>query len=295
MGCASSVGLGLALAQPERRVIVLDGDGAALMRLGAMATLGYQRPDESRARACSTTASTNPRAVSRPSRIDRFSRRDRGGLRLSARRGRRHARRTRARAEGRTSAQVEFHARADACRACRTTCRARRSTPPEVADRLRPVARRGLTGHVTATHDPAESRPRHADGARARGAGERRLVSSRTRVRRADERHQPAARGRLPEPDGQLRGGHDDRFRHERRRGDAREFRAGYRWHARARERRLRRAHGEDADGAPQAARVAAGRVDGAGGHRRGGQGGWIVIRRSRTSPPYITRRRPGA
>lgn len=44
MGCASSVGLGLALACPERRVIVLDGDGALLMRMGALATLGFQRP-----------------------------------------------------------------------------------------------------------------------------------------------------------------------------------------------------------------------------------------------------------
>ena len=44
MGCASSFGLGLALAHPERRVIVLDGDGAALMRLGALATLGFERP-----------------------------------------------------------------------------------------------------------------------------------------------------------------------------------------------------------------------------------------------------------
>ena len=45
MGCASSFGLGLAIAQPQRRVVVLDGDGAALMRLGALATLGYERPD----------------------------------------------------------------------------------------------------------------------------------------------------------------------------------------------------------------------------------------------------------
>jgi len=45
MGCASSFGLGLAIARPDRRVIVLDGDGAALMRLGALATLGYERPD----------------------------------------------------------------------------------------------------------------------------------------------------------------------------------------------------------------------------------------------------------
>lgn len=44
MGCAASLGLGIALARPARRIIVLDGDGAALMRLGALATLGYERP-----------------------------------------------------------------------------------------------------------------------------------------------------------------------------------------------------------------------------------------------------------
>jgi phosphonopyruvate decarboxylase len=44
MGCASSVGLGLAWARPDRRVVVLDGDGAALMRMGALATIGYERP-----------------------------------------------------------------------------------------------------------------------------------------------------------------------------------------------------------------------------------------------------------
>lgn len=44
MGCASTFGLGIAWAKPDRRVIVLDGDGAALMRLGAFATLGYERP-----------------------------------------------------------------------------------------------------------------------------------------------------------------------------------------------------------------------------------------------------------
>ncbi len=44
MGCVSSMGLGLALAQPNRRVVVLDGDGAALMRLGAMAAVGHERP-----------------------------------------------------------------------------------------------------------------------------------------------------------------------------------------------------------------------------------------------------------
>jgi phosphonopyruvate decarboxylase len=44
MGCAMSLGLGLAVARPARRVIVIDGDGAALMRLGAFATLGAERP-----------------------------------------------------------------------------------------------------------------------------------------------------------------------------------------------------------------------------------------------------------
>jgi phosphonopyruvate decarboxylase len=44
MGCASSVGLGLALQRPDLRVIVIDGDGAALMRLGALAAIGYERP-----------------------------------------------------------------------------------------------------------------------------------------------------------------------------------------------------------------------------------------------------------
>ncbi|MEW6688184.1 MAG: phosphonopyruvate decarboxylase [Pseudomonadota bacterium] len=44
MGCASSVGLGLALARPDLRITVLDGDGAALMRMGALAAIGVQRP-----------------------------------------------------------------------------------------------------------------------------------------------------------------------------------------------------------------------------------------------------------
>jgi len=38
------MGLGLALAQPDRSVIVLTGDGEQLMGLGALATIGAQRP-----------------------------------------------------------------------------------------------------------------------------------------------------------------------------------------------------------------------------------------------------------
>ena len=44
MGCAASMGLGVAL-NTTRPVIVLDGDGAALMKLGAMATIGAEGPE----------------------------------------------------------------------------------------------------------------------------------------------------------------------------------------------------------------------------------------------------------
>ncbi len=44
MGCASSVGLGLSLVRPDVHVVVVDGDGAALMRLGALATIGAYEP-----------------------------------------------------------------------------------------------------------------------------------------------------------------------------------------------------------------------------------------------------------
>jgi len=44
MGGASSLGLGLALARPERRVIVFDGDGSLLMQLGSLATIAGAAP-----------------------------------------------------------------------------------------------------------------------------------------------------------------------------------------------------------------------------------------------------------
>jgi thiamine pyrophosphate-dependent acetolactate synthase large subunit-like protein len=39
MGMASSIALGLALAKPDQRIVVLDGDGALLMNLGSLATM----------------------------------------------------------------------------------------------------------------------------------------------------------------------------------------------------------------------------------------------------------------
>lgn len=44
MGGAAMIGLGLALAQPERRVLVLTGDGEMLMGMGSLATIGVQQP-----------------------------------------------------------------------------------------------------------------------------------------------------------------------------------------------------------------------------------------------------------
>jgi thiamine pyrophosphate-dependent acetolactate synthase large subunit-like protein len=44
MGGAAMIGLGLALAQPQRRVAVITGDGEMLMGLGSLATIGVKRP-----------------------------------------------------------------------------------------------------------------------------------------------------------------------------------------------------------------------------------------------------------
>jgi thiamine pyrophosphate-dependent acetolactate synthase large subunit-like protein len=44
MGQAAMIGLGLALAQPGRRVLVVTGDGEMLMGMGALATIGVQQP-----------------------------------------------------------------------------------------------------------------------------------------------------------------------------------------------------------------------------------------------------------
>jgi phosphonopyruvate decarboxylase len=44
MGTASAVGFGVAHALPEQPVVVIDGDGAALMKLGALATIGFYQP-----------------------------------------------------------------------------------------------------------------------------------------------------------------------------------------------------------------------------------------------------------
>ncbi|MFO0986356.1 MAG: thiamine pyrophosphate-dependent enzyme [Alphaproteobacteria bacterium] len=44
LGSGSSVGLGVALALPKRKVVILDGDGAVLMNMNGVATVGQMQP-----------------------------------------------------------------------------------------------------------------------------------------------------------------------------------------------------------------------------------------------------------
>jgi len=44
MGCVSSLGLGLALARPDLRIVIIDGDGSLLMRMGGSAVLAAHAP-----------------------------------------------------------------------------------------------------------------------------------------------------------------------------------------------------------------------------------------------------------
>lgn len=44
MGCAAAIGFGAALHYPHKQVVVLDGDGAALMQMGSLATIGHYAP-----------------------------------------------------------------------------------------------------------------------------------------------------------------------------------------------------------------------------------------------------------
>ena len=44
MGLASSIGLGIALKNPKRKIFVFDGDGNILMNLGSLTTIGSLKP-----------------------------------------------------------------------------------------------------------------------------------------------------------------------------------------------------------------------------------------------------------
>lgn len=44
MGCLASIGLGIAIEHPNKNVFILDGDGALLMKMGTLSTVGYYKP-----------------------------------------------------------------------------------------------------------------------------------------------------------------------------------------------------------------------------------------------------------
>ncbi|MBY9019049.1 MAG: phosphonopyruvate decarboxylase [Candidatus Lokiarchaeota archaeon] len=44
MGCASSIGLGIALQKPNKKIVVFDGDGAAIMQFGTFTSVGKYKP-----------------------------------------------------------------------------------------------------------------------------------------------------------------------------------------------------------------------------------------------------------
>ena len=60
MGLGSSHGLGLALGRPNKRVLVLDGDGSLLMNLGSLVTIAAAAP------TCAIAASRPPPDDARP-------------------------------------------------------------------------------------------------------------------------------------------------------------------------------------------------------------------------------------
>ena len=44
MGLASSIGLGIALKNPKKRIFIFDGDGNILMNLSSLVTIGFLKP-----------------------------------------------------------------------------------------------------------------------------------------------------------------------------------------------------------------------------------------------------------
>jgi thiamine pyrophosphate-dependent acetolactate synthase large subunit-like protein len=65
MGLTIPIALGVAIAQPQRHVIALEGDGSLLMQLGCLATVAERAPKNLTIRWCGTTASTRSPVRSR--------------------------------------------------------------------------------------------------------------------------------------------------------------------------------------------------------------------------------------
>ena len=81
MGGASMMGLGLALAQPKRKVLVITGDGEMLMNVGSLATIAVEAPKNLTDRGARQRALRRDRHAEDPHRLRRRPRRHRYGLR----------------------------------------------------------------------------------------------------------------------------------------------------------------------------------------------------------------------
>ena len=78
MGAAAMIGLGLALAQPKRKVLVITGDGEMLMSLGSLATIARRSAAESDHRGARQRALRRDRHAEDPHRSRRRPRGDGG-------------------------------------------------------------------------------------------------------------------------------------------------------------------------------------------------------------------------
>ena len=81
MGGASMIGLGLALAQPKRRVLVITGDGEMLMNVGSLAPIAVEAPKNRHDRGARQRALRRDRHAEDADRVRRRPRRHRHRLR----------------------------------------------------------------------------------------------------------------------------------------------------------------------------------------------------------------------
>ena len=118
MGSAVTVGLGLALAQPQRRVLVITGDGEMLMGLGALATVAVQAARQPRGRRDRQRAIRRDRHAGDPHGLGHRPRRHGGKGGLSRHRD------SHDRATGRRRHRGAAHRRRARCSSC-SRCRPR--------------------------------------------------------------------------------------------------------------------------------------------------------------------------
>ena len=86
MGLAVPIALGVAIAQPRRKVFALEGDGSILMQLGSLSTVAARAAKESVHRDHGQRRVSDHRRPNHSNRAGRRYRRDRSGVRVGAQR-----------------------------------------------------------------------------------------------------------------------------------------------------------------------------------------------------------------